>query len=125
MKNAILLLEDDETARELMLKIIASVLEGIENNVYIAENGNEALNIIKNHGEHLILFSTDIIHPGAGTGVLIKEARNKNPDVKIILTSGSVSVEEEYNDKADFILTKPFTNEAFGKILRSIFKGNG
>ena len=124
VKNAILLLEDDLTARDLMLKVINSALSDLEQNVYIAENGNDALNLIKSHGENIILFTTDVIHPGIDTLELIKAAKMKNPQIKIMLITGSVTVEEEYGSQADFILTKPFTNETFADLLRLAFIQN-
>ncbi len=116
-----LLLEDDLTARDLLLRVINSALSGMEHNVYIAENGNEASNIIKHHGEKIVLFTTDVIHPGTDTLELIKEAKNKNSQIKIILLTGSVAVDKEYDSLVDFTLTKPFSNESLSEFIHSIF----
>ena len=121
VEKSILLLEDDLAARGLMLKVIQSALAGVDPKVYITEDGNEALKIINKYGESIDLFSTDVIHPGAESCDLMEAMKVKNSHVKTILITGSVTIEEKCNELADYILTKPFTNEAYSDILKSVF----
>jgi two-component system cell cycle sensor histidine kinase/response regulator CckA len=122
VNNAILLLEDDEISRHLLLKIIYTTLSSADYNVYIAENGNEALAIIQNHGDNIVLFATDIVHPGMDITKLIQTAKAMNTNMSIALISGSDNIKEDYGELADFVLIKPFMLEDFAKILREKFK---
>ncbi|MBE6050237.1 MAG: response regulator transcription factor [Clostridium sp.] len=101
----ILIAEDDEDIVELLRLYLSS--EG--NNVVSANNGIEALNIMKNHKIDLAVI--DIMMPDMNGYNLIKEIRKEN-NIPIIILSAK---NQEYdkilglNMGADDYITKPFS----------------
>ncbi len=90
--KVILYVEDDEIIRSSM----SYVLGRIFNNVLVAKNGYEALEIFKKN--HIDLVFTDIDMPIMNGVELIKKIRKIDKDMKIIICSGTNRAElEELN----------------------------
>ncbi|MBY5369147.1 PAS domain S-box protein [Rhizobium leguminosarum] len=117
--ESILVVEDDPRVRRVAVARLADmgyvVLE--------AENGREALGILRDHQEIALLF-TDIVMPGGMTGdEVAREARLLRPDVAVLFTSG-------YSEPAlattDVIsgarwLRKPYTARELASMIRELF----
>ena len=87
MKIETLIAEDDETLR----RQIASYLEGLSDSLKIqtADSTPSALAILKT-SSNIRLLITDLRMPRRGDGeALIKEAKNLNPDLHVIVFSSS------------------------------------
>lgn len=103
----ILVVEDDPGVRQLPVQILRK--HGYE--VYEAEDGEVALKELVNHGPFDLLF-TDAVLPGAMHGVkLAISARARQPDLKVLFTSGYIRPEmmsELPADNRDPLLSKPY-----------------
>jgi len=79
----ILLVDDEPLAREVM----AALLTDAGCHVFDAFNGVQALDLLGQHPEISILVA-DVRMPGMSGIELAAEARNRRPDLRIVLTSG-------------------------------------
>ena len=119
----ILILEDDADVRAL----VASQLSGFGYEVLAAENGQEALALLGEHSDIALLFS-DVMLPGGMSGPqAVTQALIKQPDLKVLLTSGYPEKDVEdlrINGKDVAILRKPYNKgelaEAVGNAMNSV-----
>jgi CheY-like chemotaxis protein len=82
---AALVVEDDETQREM----VVILLEELELKVFACESGEAATMILQEIGDTLCLMFTDINLRGPMTGIeLANQARHEFPKLKVIVTSG-------------------------------------
>jgi PAS domain S-box-containing protein len=83
-RETILVVEDSETVR----KVAVSMLRGLGYQVREAEDGPNALAILKERGQIDLLF-TDLIMPNGIDGEeLLRRAREMRPGIKALFTSG-------------------------------------
>ncbi len=80
----ILLVEDEDFVRE----INAEVLTKFGYKVLESANGEEALQIFKEHKNKIELILTDIIMPKKNGWELLEEVKKIKPEMKVLLTSG-------------------------------------
>jgi len=78
----ILLVEDDDLVRDML----AQMLERASHTLITANNGEEAVEVLKNTEPDIMI--TDIIMPKKSGITLISEVKNKHPDMEIIAISG-------------------------------------
>ena len=115
----ILILEDDVELMSFLNMILLN--EGFKN-IFKATKIAEALEHYKTeklHGMFIDISLTD------GNGLdLAKSIRSKNPKVKLVLMSGSMSTDmaEDLKRVADGFLLKPFQAEQLLKTIKSVFK---
>lgn len=101
----ILYIEDENDVRES----IQRVLELISNKVYVASNGQEALNYF-DEGKIIDIIVTDIRMPQMNGLELIQNLREKNLDVPVIITTAFNEVEylkEAIELKVEKFIHKP------------------
>jgi two-component system, cell cycle sensor histidine kinase and response regulator CckA len=83
--ETILLVEDEEAVLSLARTILT--MQGYR--VIEARTAAEAISQWQENGFEIDLLLTDLIMPGGKTGIqLVKELREKNPNLKVLLTSG-------------------------------------
>lgn len=85
----ILVVEDDEDMRENLRRILAAA--GYE--VYLAEDGDEAIAVLRTHPCHLVL--TDLVMPGKGGLELLAEIRREDKTLPVVFLSA-------FGDRATF-----------------------
>jgi signal transduction histidine kinase/CheY-like chemotaxis protein len=86
--GTVLVVEDDPDVRSLVL----AQLEDLGYATLAATNGPEALNLLREHKNHVDLLLTDVVMPGGMTGVeLVRAVRALRPQLPAILTSGYTS----------------------------------
>jgi two-component system cell cycle sensor histidine kinase/response regulator CckA len=90
-RRTLLIVDDEVSIRE----IIVLVLEQAGYRCLQAENGQEALEIFRQHQSELGGIITDVNMPELNGISLVREIRNIAPDFKIILSSGSLGVAEK------------------------------
>ncbi len=105
LQPRILVVEDDEDMRENLRRIL--VAAGYE--VYLAEDGDEAIAVLQTHPCHLVL--TDLVMPGKGGLELLTEIRRQDKSLPVVFLSA-------FTDRATFakatelgavdFVTKPF-----------------
>jgi len=87
-----ILIVDDE---EGLIKVAVGYLEDLGYKTQIANNGKQALDMLKENIDIDIIFS-DVVMPGGIDGYdLGKEVLKNHPDIKVLLTSGFTSKREE------------------------------
>ena len=116
----ILLVEDEEQLRS-MLKI---VLEGAGHTVQEAGDGKEALESYVLHPADLMV--TDIVMPNKEGIETILEFRRSHPELRIIaMSGGGRNSGQDYlklakSFGADYVLTKPFSNQAILDVVETV-----
>lgn len=111
----ILLVEDEDTVRELA----AAVLESHGYVVYPAATFAEALALAQEHEGKVDLLLSDQILPD-GTGLALAERlRAMRPHLAVLITSGYHSIEPLNGKKEEYLfLAKPFTMVEFLQAVR-------
>ncbi|HEX8948399.1 MAG TPA: sigma-54 dependent transcriptional regulator [Dissulfurispiraceae bacterium] len=109
MTPAILIVDDEEIVRTSCLRILPAG----EYRVETAENGEEALERLRNSPVDLVL--TDLVMPGMSGIELLKAVKEGYPDLEVIVITGygtvKTAVEALKYGAYDYI-EKPFTPEA-------------
>ncbi len=121
--ETILLVEDEPDVRRLA----HAVLEQNGYNVLTAANGDEAIEIWKEHGEHVELLLTDLVMPGGmGGQEVARRLQTDNSRVKVIYMTGyspEIAGKEMRLQDAENFISKPFTREAILSKIRNCFDG--
>jgi len=99
--ETILVVEDEETVRKLVVKI----LETTGYKVLSAHDGNSAIEVATNHKEKIDLLLTDVIMPGRNGIEVYKEISALRKDIKVLYMSGYT-----YNIIADYGVAEDSTN---------------
>jgi nitrogen fixation/metabolism regulation signal transduction histidine kinase len=115
--ETILLVEDEESVRELTVKI----LEMNGYSVIEAEDGVEALEIYKSGVYKIDLLITDVVMPRMSGRELTEKVKELNPDIRVLFSSGYSDDRDMMRDAdsktIDFI-NKPFTSEELSRKIR-------
>ncbi|HON06470.1 MAG TPA: PAS domain S-box protein [Verrucomicrobiota bacterium] len=116
--ETILVVEDDEHVRQIAVTILRRF--GYE--VIEARNGLQALNLWNELGNKIDLVFTDVVMPGGIDGFeLAEKLKQKNPNIKIIFTSGYsgelVHIQADLMSMGAFI-RKPFNPIRLVKLIR-------
>jgi signal transduction histidine kinase/DNA-binding response OmpR family regulator len=118
-KETILVVEDDEGVRAAVCDMLADLGYG----VLRAENAESALAVLKG-GAKIDLMFTDVVMPGPmHTRELARLAREFNPEIKILFTSGYTQNAIVHNGRLDadvFLLSKPYRKDDLARKLRSL-----
>ncbi|URZ18176.1 response regulator [Clostridium felsineum] len=119
--NKKILFVDDERA---ILKAIRRELFDSEYDLFFAESGEEALELLSKISVDMIVI--DMIMPGMGGYELLKVIKVKYPlTIRIILsgyTDEKVVFKSIYNNLAKLYLSKPWKNDEFKKMIDGVFK---
>ena len=106
--GTILLVEDEAPVRAFAARALR--LRGFD--VTEAQNGEEALDALKDPNFYVDMFVTDVIMPGLDGPSWVREAQMQRPDTKVVFVSGYA--EESFSDRQAAIahsvfLPKPFS----------------
>ena len=116
-EETILLVEDEEILREL----VKEILQQSDYQVVEAANGVEALKVWEEHNGEFDLLLTDMLMPeGMTGGDLAKQLRVRQPELKVIYTSGySAEIMGENSDLRDSpFLAKPYSGAQLTRLVR-------
>jgi signal transduction histidine kinase/CheY-like chemotaxis protein len=105
--ETILIVEDEEAVR--LFGTQALIQKGYK--VYEASNGDEAIEIIKKHGEDIDLIITDVMMPGINGPEMIQEISGDFPSIKVLFTSGygeDIFIQEFGANRNFNFLAKPY-----------------
>ena len=107
---------DDDT---LILMNASDILSDAGFRTLEASNGDQAMEIIEDKGESIVLLFTDVEMPGQTDGfALARHVAQHWPDIEIVVASGRVKPDPgDMPVKATF-LSKPFNAEAIHEHLR-------
>lgn len=104
-----ILLVDDES---VVIDVGKPMLETLGYQVYVSGNGQEAINIVTQHGVAIDLVILDLIMPGMDGGQVFDHIRNLQPDMLVILSSGyslNGQASDIINRGCDGFIQKPFS----------------
>jgi CheY-like chemotaxis protein len=118
--ETVLLVEDDQG----VLEIVTAWMEELGYRVLTAQNGREALSVLK-RGEPIDLLFTDLVMPhGISGGELARRARQIRPELKILLGSGySARISLDAAAASLPILGKPYRQVERAAKLRAVLAG--
>ncbi len=114
--ETILLVEDNDMVRGLA----HTVLVAQHFHVLAARSGEEALRMVHQQGRHIALLVTDMVMPGMSGAQLAGDLRARQPDIKVILTSGYLARDGMLMENLDgqmAFLPKPYTPESLTKAV--------
>ncbi len=118
--KTILVVEDDDTVREL----VSEILKQNGHTILTARNGGDALQLARQHEGRIDLLITDMVMRRIDGIMLSKKMQSILPDIKIMLMSGygnDVVREEELKEIA--FLQKPFLPNELVQKVGKIFSG--
>jgi CheY-like chemotaxis protein len=120
--ETILIVDDREDVAELA----RTILRDFGYTTLTASNAREALEILDSSGRVDLLF-TDLIMPGGMNGVLLaREARRRQPRLKVLLATGYAEASLERTDigGSEFdLLNKPYRRTELVRRVRAILDG--
>jgi PAS domain S-box-containing protein len=119
--ETILLVEDEESVRELVRLTLAS--RGYK--VLEAENGEAGLLLAESCQQHIDILITDVVMPGIGGRELAKKLVAIRPDISVLYLSGytedAVIAQGTTGPKTAF-LQNPFTLQSLAKKVREVLQ---
>ena len=90
LKNITILYAEDEKSLRL---ITLNILKGFTKKQYVAENGLEGLELFKQNEEEIDLIITDVNMPQMNGLEMIKEIKQINPNIPIIVATAFSNTE--------------------------------
>ena len=115
-----ILLTDDE---ENVLEVSQGFLEAMGYRVFIARDGNEAIEIYKKNRDDIDIVLLDIVMPNMGGGKAYDRMKEINPDIRVLLLSG-YSIDGEAREilerGCNGFIQKPFNIKELSAKLREI-----
>jgi PAS domain S-box-containing protein len=118
-KGRLVLVVDDETA---IREIAKESLEAYNYRVMLASDGIEAIDIYAQNYPHIAIVLVDMMMPNLGTRSIIIALQQINPQVRVVVMSGSYLDLEAIVERQDVsaYLTKPFTTAELLEIFANI-----
>jgi PAS domain S-box-containing protein len=118
-RQLILVVEDDPHVRRNVL----ALLHELSYRTLAAENGLEALSLLKEHPDIALLF-TDVVMPGGMNGRELADAAQRlRPDLRVLFTSGYTENAIVHNARIDrnvVLLPKPYRRSTLAEKLHEI-----
>ena len=117
--DTILIVEDNESVRKLICRII----QKHGNNIFEAANGNDAVNFVKEYAGEIHLVVTDVIMPGMSGMELRSKLEVLRPGIKTLFVSGytdNAIVNHGILDSESAFLQKPFTADGLIRKMREV-----
>jgi CheY-like chemotaxis protein len=111
--TAVLVVDDEPMVRA----VAVDLFEALGFDVFEANDGIEALRLLRAHDEIGVLF-TDVRMPGMNGVELARHAQQIRPDVKVVLTSGYFGEVDEAPDLP--LVPKPWRKDDFAGFLAGI-----
>ncbi len=121
-EETILLVDDDETT----LEIVTDMLSRFGYNIIRANNGESALNVIKQNDTFIHLVILDMNMPGMSGRDCLKEIKKISSQMKVIISTGdpgTVSGEQSSQDNAAGYIAKPFRLQEILTQIRHVLGG--
>lgn len=123
-KETLLVVEDDDSLRELELEILTR--QGYR--VFAAKNGHAALDLWHRHSEDIEMLLTDMVMPDGISGRQLAERIWENQsDLKVLFTTGysfNVQKKEIPDREGVSFLQKPFQPAMLAKAVKDCLDGN-
>jgi two-component system, cell cycle sensor histidine kinase and response regulator CckA len=122
--ETILVVEDEEMLRSL----VSEVLTRLGYSVIFAFDGDEALQVYDTYSDKIGLVLLDLGLPKRAGDEVLLELRKRNPDVKVVFSTGYVKKEkskELLDLGAQGVVFKPYTVSDMLETIRRVLDGTG
>jgi CheY-like chemotaxis protein len=118
----ILLVDDDP----VQLRIREAILRSAGFVVHVATNVDSALAFLRSMRDKIGVVVTDHFLPGKTGADLVRELRQTDTSMPVVVLSGMPGIEEEYEGLNVSVQLKPFPPEQFIRMVQtSLVKGDG
>ena len=121
-KKTVLIVENDEAIRNMLVIVLNSI--GLE--THEAEDGLEALEALGRISHIDLLFTDVVLSDGMSGTELAHEARDRDRDIKVLLTSGyseqALAQEGKLDEEFD-LFPKPYSITELVERLRTVLEG--
>jgi CheY-like chemotaxis protein len=117
--ETVLLVEDEAIVRDLGVRILA----GLGYRVMHAGNGDEAIELARDHGERIDLLLTDVVMPGMSGRELANRLTCLHPETRMLFTSGYTDdaiVHHGVLDEGVSFIGKPYSHTALARKVREV-----
>jgi PAS domain S-box-containing protein len=121
-RTGILLVDDEPLFQSSAQRLIRKM--GHE--VFIAENGHEALETYEKNRPKISVVLLDMLMPGMSGKDVFYKLKTINPEVKILIISGfdkDENVDTLLSDGANGYLQKPFNSQTLSRELETVIRG--
>ncbi len=119
--ETVLLVEDEESVRELVRETLAA--RGYK--VLEAENGESGLRVAEAHGDGIDILITDVVMPGIGGRELAKRLLQIRPNLAVLYLSGYTEdtiLHQGALGPGTAFLQKPFTLQNLARKVREVLR---
>jgi len=123
-KGRVLLVDDEEMVRQISRKLLRHL--GLD--VLVAEDGETAVALYREHRAEIDLVLLDLTMPGMGGEAAHHELRKIDPEVRVVLASGysESDVSSRFAGQGlTSCLQKPYTLAKLGDLLRGLLPAAG
>ena len=117
--ETILVVEDDDAARELWVEM----LESLGYRVLHAANGLQALETARTEAGKLDLLLSDVVMPRLGGRELAERLQSQHPGLRVMFMSGYTAdavLRQGISDTGGSFLQKPFTAQQLARKIREV-----
>jgi CheY-like chemotaxis protein len=107
----------------MVIDVSKPMLETLSYQVFVSKNGQEAIDLIAQHGTAIDLVILDLIMPGLNGGQVFDRIRNLQPDMPVMLSSGyslNGQASDIINRGCDGFIQKPFSLSKLSQKIRQI-----
>jgi PAS domain S-box-containing protein len=118
-----ILVADDEA---LVRRTAKSALERQGYRVLLAENGREAMDVLRGAGAEVSLVLLDLTMPLLGGEAALRELRSVRPEVKILLSSGfneAEAIQRFAGQRLSGFIQKPYTAAQLAEKIKTVLEG--
>lgn len=120
MKKAILIVDDEELNRELLRQMFEQ-----DYNIYMAQDGKEAITLLGRHREEIAIVLLDLVMPVLNGYQVLQVLRSKKmfQEIPVVLITANADLQAEitcYSMGAAAIINKPFVAQVVKKRVDNI-----
>src|SRR4051794_30944185 len=108
----------------MQLQVRETILRDAGFQVSIATSAESALAVLRTAGKHFGVIVTDHVLPGASGAEFVRQLRELNPEIPVIVVSGMPDVDEEYAGSNAVIRQKPLPPPELIELVRTALDGN-
>jgi DNA-binding NtrC family response regulator len=112
----VLIIDDDPG----QLRIRETILRSAGLVVHIATNAESALAFLRSMGDAIGAVVTDHFLPGRSGADLVRELRQTDPAMPVLVLSGMPDIEGEYDQLNVIVRTKPFPPQELIQVVKGL-----
>jgi two-component system, cell cycle sensor histidine kinase and response regulator CckA len=118
-KRTVLVVEDER----LMRRLLERVLSSDDTSVLLAADGQEAIDIYRNHKREISVVLLDLGLPRVSGLDVFNSLKGENPDVRIVVASGYLEPEVKskmYEAGVEHFIEKPYRLDQLVETLQGV-----